>query len=303
VIAGGLGDRDLTWREYTTGGELQQPPVWRGERLVALPGAARPTSVGRRSRRPDVAVCLPTACWTNELVLLTVTCVKKRGTPMTESEWLTCTDPTPMLEFLRCKASERKLRLFAVACCRLVLRKVRVSPLAEREVDVAERYADGAASIEELGDARCYSNSDAEHACMNAAEIEGGGIMADCAAGNAAWAGAKHGAEPPHDNGLSLVFKARFAIEQGIQCNLLRGMIGNPFRPISIDPSWRAWNDGMIPELAKAIYDQRAFDRLPALADALEVAGCHDANILAHCRQPGPHVRGCWVVDLVLGKE
>lgn len=122
---------------------------------------------------------------------------------MTEAEWLGCTDPTPMLEFLRGKASERKLRLFAVACCRLVFRKVRVSRWAEHEVKVAERYADGGVSVSELEEARCYSNSLAEHACMNAAELEGGVVMADCAALNAAWAATQHGAEPPDDNGLS----------------------------------------------------------------------------------------------------
>ena len=66
------------------------------------------------------------------------------------------------------------------------------------------------------------------------------------------------------------------------------------------DPRWRTSN---VTALAQAIYDDRAFDRLPILADALEDAGCTDADILNHCRQPGEHVRGCWVVDLVLGKE
>ena len=67
-----------------------------------------------------------------------------------------------------------------------------------------------------------------------------------------------------------------------------------------VDPNWLTPNVVM---LAQAIYDERAFDRLPALADALEEVGCHDTHILGHCRQPGQHVRGCWVVDLVLGKE
>jgi hypothetical protein len=58
-----------------------------------------------------------------------------------------------------------------------------------------------------------------------------------------------------------------------------------------------------VKKLAAAIYDDTAFDRLPILADALEEAGCHDAEILAHCRGPGPHVRGCWVIDLLIGKE
>ena len=72
---------------------------------------------------------------------------------------------------------------------------------------------------------------------------------------------------------------------------------------MQLDPSWLAWNDGAIRKMAQAIYDARAFDRLPLLADALEDAGCTDAAILSHCREPGEHVRGCWVVDLLLGKS
>jgi hypothetical protein len=69
------------------------------------------------------------------------------------------------------------------------------------------------------------------------------------------------------------------------------------------DPRWLAFNDGLIGQLAQAISDDRAFDRLPILADALEDAGCDNADILDHCRMPGEHARGCWVVDLILGKE
>jgi hypothetical protein len=76
-----------------------------------------------------------------------------------------------------------------------------------------------------------------------------------------------------------------------------------PFRPVTIAPSSLVWNDGTVVTLAKAIYEGRAFDRLPILADALKEAGCNNADILAHCHQPGEHVRGCWVVDLLLGKE
>ena len=81
---------------------------------------------------------------------------------------------------------------------------------------------------------------------------------------------------------------------------ILRDIFGNPFRPVAFDPAWRT---STAVGLAEAIYDERAFDRLPILADALQDAGCEDADILGHCRGDGPHVRGCWVVDLVLGKE
>src|SRR5262249_18435688 len=87
------------------------------------------------------------------------------------------------------------------------------------------------------------------------------------------------------------------------QCALLRCIFGNPFHPRpAINPTILAWNDATIRRLAQAIYDERAFDRMQILADALEEAGCDIAEILSHLRGPGPHVRGCWVLDLLLGK-
>ena len=80
----------------------------------------------------------------------------------------------------------------------------------------------------------------------------------------------------------------------------LHDIFGNPFRPIVAD---HAWLTPTVQSIASAIYQDRAFDRLPILADALEEAGCTNADVLLHCRQPGEHVRGCWVVDLVLGKK
>jgi hypothetical protein len=87
------------------------------------------------------------------------------------------------------------------------------------------------------------------------------------------------------------------------RAELLRDLIGNPFRQLGIDAHWLAWNDATVLRIAQAIYNQRAFDRMPILADALEDAGCTDRAILDHCRRPGPHVWGCWVVDLLTGKE
>jgi len=81
---------------------------------------------------------------------------------------------------------------------------------------------------------------------------------------------------------------------------VLRDVLGNPFRPAAVKPGLLGWEGGTIPRLAQAIYDERAFDRMPFLGDALEEVGCTDANVLAHCHQPGAHVRGCWVVDLLL---
>jgi len=83
------------------------------------------------------------------------------------------------------------------------------------------------------------------------------------------------------------------------QSNLIRDIFGNPFRSIFVDSTWLT---PTVVAIATAIYEDRAFDRLPILADALEEAGCTNADVLLHCRQPGEHVRGCWVVDLVQGK-
>jgi hypothetical protein len=84
---------------------------------------------------------------------------------------------------------------------------------------------------------------------------------------------------------------------------LVRCIFTNPFRPApALDPAWLAWNGGTVVKMAAAIYDERRFSDLPILADALEDAGCTDADILAHCRGPGEHVRGCWVVDLLTGR-
>ena len=86
---------------------------------------------------------------------------------------------------------------------------------------------------------------------------------------------------------------------------LVREVFGNPFLipPPSCDPAWRSWQDATPVKLARGAYEDRAFDRLPVLSDALEEAGCTDANILSHLRSPGPHVRGCWALDLVLCKS
>jgi hypothetical protein len=83
----------------------------------------------------------------------------------------------------------------------------------------------------------------------------------------------------------------------------LRDIVGNPFRPVCLDPAWLARDDGIVLKLAQALYRERRFGDLPVLADALEEAGCTEEAVLTHCRGGGEHVPGCWVVDLVLGRE
>jgi hypothetical protein len=89
-------------------------------------------------------------------------------------------------------------------------------------------------------------------------------------------------------------------LPQDVACRLLREVFGNPFSPIAVDPTWLT---PTVLDLARKAYEDRAFDRLPILADALEDAGCENPSLLTHLRGPGPHVKGCWAVDLVLAKE
>jgi hypothetical protein len=85
--------------------------------------------------------------------------------------------------------------------------------------------------------------------------------------------------------------------------DLLREIFGNPFRPVTVDPSWLTRNENAVVQLARSIYDERHFQDMPLLADALAEAGCEDVAILAHCRAAAKHVRGCWVLDALLGMK
>jgi hypothetical protein len=211
---------------------------------------------------------------------------------MTEAEWLHCIDPIEMLEFLRDKASNRKLRLFAVACCR----RLELELPDQRSWDavhVAEWYADGNGSEQDLMMARrdaeaSFQRDRAAYAAVQAtvAQPWDAAIGTEAAVDYLGWEWYEEGEER----------------EQG-QTGLLRDIFGNPFRSVRIDTDCLGWNDGAVCRLAQRIYEERAFDRMPILADALEDAGCTAADILNHCREPGQHMRGCWVVDLLLGKK
>ncbi len=224
---------------------------------------------------------------------------------MTEAEWLACNDPKAMLKFLGDRASERKLRLFACACCRHVWHLL-IDERSRIAVEAAEQLSDGRSSDR---DAQVVFAS----ACKASLEV---GRIPD------AWPETAMRLLRSHhpDTLWRAAFMAGFAVgagvgdvdahirgargnlvEEVVQTRLLRDIFGPlPFRSVSVEPHWQ------IPEvqhLAQAIYDDRSYDRLPYLANALEYVGCDTADILNHCRLPGPHVRGCWAIDLLLGKE
>jgi hypothetical protein len=214
---------------------------------------------------------------------------------MNEDQWLSRTDPTAMLEFLqvRGQASERKLRLFACACCRGIWHLLS-DQCSRRAVEVVERFADGQATPQSF---RKW-----HWAAYEAYELTGGAAYAPYAAGH-------------RIADFAALDAAVAAAEAGqgmaSQCNLLRDIVANPFRAApAIDPAWLAWNDGSVTKLAEAAYEHRSLpdgtperDRLAVLADALEEAGCADEAMWGHLCGPGSHVRGCWALDLLLGNS
>jgi hypothetical protein len=205
---------------------------------------------------------------------------------MNEEEWLNFADPHPMLEFLEGKASDRKLRLFAVACSRRVW--TLIDSLGRGAVEVAEDFADGLAGPDELRAARL--------ACQGA----GGQAAWYAAASNAAIA-ARNAARSAQAGVANNAILGSEATELLAQAALVRDIFGlTPFRPQSVDPSCLT---PAVIEIAKAIYENRSFDRLPELPDALAEGGCNKEETLRHLRGKGPHVRGCWALDIVLGKE
>jgi hypothetical protein len=227
---------------------------------------------------------------------------------MTEAEWLECGDPGPMVNFLRDKISVRKLRLVFCACCRSIWHLLDV-PFLRRAVEIAERHADGQADDGELGAvqrelllgprfARPNDRADAVYGTVTQGIFP---VWSLYAMANLAYADvARHALEQGRTH-IPPDTKKRIRRSHAA---LLRCVIGPlPFRPVFLNPVWLAWNDRTVVRLAQAVYDDHALERLPILADALEEAGCASADILDHLRDPGPHARGCWPVDAILGKK
>lgn len=239
---------------------------------------------------------------------------------MTEPEWLGCTDPEKMLAFLDGKVSNRKFWLFACGYCR---RHTRL--MADRRcriaIETGERYADGQANHHELMEASeeafCRRDDLGGDERLHAAAIAAAFSVVDPAERDSAmpFFSTASAVQRTSDDLVQLAelsaadeqdafetaesVQPTHELEREAQCRLLRCVVGNPFRTIAVLP---ARLTPTVRELVQSIYDGRSFERLPELADALAEAGRIDFEILRHCRQPEEHVRGCWVVDLLLGK-
>jgi hypothetical protein len=232
---------------------------------------------------------------------------------MTETEWLASTNPAPMLESLRGKVSARKLGLFVAACCRQLLSDL---PIETKRLSLAvvEQIAEG--NIMRMRN-RIF-------------QVPAGQAVIDC------------GASEPHTRTLvslssnegpirfdpakpypllSSVLErlvcygpntwqsqrlvetfAQAGLSPTLQAHYLRDVVRGLFRPLLVRAAWKTHDGGVCVRIGQAIYQDATFGDLPILADALEDSGCDNAEILRHCREPGEHVRGCWVVDLLLGK-
>jgi hypothetical protein len=216
---------------------------------------------------------------------------------MTEVEWRTCTDPERMLEFIWSRVSERKRRLFVCACCRYFWELL---PQKSRQaIEVAERCVEGLASDAERADLleaahQAVEDMVAEQRFQEAAlatqaryALLGPGPFAS---GVTRWETLSHEVYFPDGHG------------NPVRPGLVREVF-NPFQPVAVDLGWLTGNGARVRQVAEAIYQEGRFTDLPILADALEEAGCTEHAILSHCHQASEHVRGCWVLDLILSKD
>jgi hypothetical protein len=215
------------------------------------------------------------------------------GAVMTEAEWQGCVDPFRMLTWqeVNRKAGQRKFRLFACAVCRRWWPWV-TDARSRHALEVAEAFADGKVSRQAL----------------QAAHVAAAGV--EHIAGQVAWPGRRGVALATAKSAVEFACgEENKARERQEQAEVLRDLLGPlPFRPVAVEQSWIDWNGGIVVRLAVAAYENRRLPEgvldkvaLAVLADALEESGC-DSEMLGYLRGPGPHWRGCWVVDLLTGR-
>ncbi len=243
------------------------------------------------------------------------------GSDNSEAAWFACSAVDYLLfraadlqyERGRGELSERKLRLFGCACCRL-LWPYMPEAASRTAVVAAEDFADGALSGDELANvweaaAECRPKG---HEHVPAVGDHGREEYIKGAPTRAAESIARADDGWPFRTHIDDIIRATleaaeyqpfgFSTEgtEANLCELFRDIFGNPFRAVVVLPEWRT--DPVL-ALSRRMYGSRDFSAMPVLADALQDAGCDSPDVLDHCRGPGPHVRGCWVVDLILGKE
>ena len=229
---------------------------------------------------------------------------------ITEADWENCTDLDSAYYCALPRISGRKVRLFEVACCRRLLPHL-ILPASRDALDQLERFADDPPPETEAkavtAAARGAADSLYDHgwvtgatvhwlaasAVVGVADVYRGAVLN--AAAHAVWILNRN---PPTTDPEQFEWDLDKG-EDKVQLELLRDIFGNPFRPVALDPSWRT---SAVVAVARRMYEARDFDPMPHLADALQDAGCEVGAVLDHCRGPGPHARGCWVVDGVLGR-
>ena len=227
---------------------------------------------------------------------------------MTFTQYVEAVNPYRKLQRIAPTASPRKLRLFACACVRDVGLFLKEDGSREA-ILVAERFADGRASPDHL--AAALGSAESARARVYAStrrDWRGAWRMRNtaCAAKALLLPQASHAAfeaiRTLLENGGRVDANDWNASAWGAHARLLHDIFGDVQPLPQVDPAWLRWNGSAVVKMAEAIYEERSFEELPILGDVLEDAGCDDPDMLSHCRDEGPHVRGCWVVDLLLGK-
>ena len=224
---------------------------------------------------------------------------------MTEKEWLACGSPDALLNDCWRTATPRKKRLFGCACCYRAWHLL-PDPRCKTAVRAAERFADGEGTAEALETAHRAARAmidKYQRITYRTRSSEGEELFLGTAACSAvAYIDPDSSRWTWNDIANTLLEAgSRWHTELDAVCHLVRDVFGNPFRRPKLDPAWLTSD---VQALAQGIYTDRAFDGMPILADALQDAGCDSDDVLNHCRDPKQlHARGCWVVDLLLGKS
>lgn len=219
---------------------------------------------------------------------------------MTEPEWLTTTNLTKLSSYLQGHGTLRKHRLAICGCVRLVWGQL-TDIRSRQAVEASERFADGGCKRKDLH--RAYMNAKAATAVVRRVHSY---MTPEYSRVTAAESTARKDSELSWGIGGTGSYVTATAVSDeerklltSAQADLVRCIFGNPFRPVTFLPEWRT---STVMALAQQMYNSHDFGAMPILADALQDIGCEDEAILTHCRGPGPHVRGCWVTDAILGR-